>query len=421
MHHIEEKSAVKTLRRVSVAVALGAVLQAQAMFEIPALTGREAIGTTSWRVTDAARPETFAGPGVQRQVEVLAWYPSAARAGGAAAPYLREGLSEVQDFAGLVSAPRTVWDRLADVRTHATLDADPLGGATKFPVLVFSHGYGSLPSAHAALLEDLASHGYAVLSIVHPYESLAATLQDGRVVSLLDEKGMPRQGYFEVVKEWEKEDETMAAVTSADGEPGDDVQRRLLREYITAIPKTTLALHRWSDDTKLALDTLSSLPPGSAAGKLAARLDLTRLGVFGHSMGGVTAGQFCVEDRRCRAGLNLDGIPQSGTMIDTPLNRPFLMVYSARPGRLGANDAIYRRAAKPYIRVDVANTLHLSFIDMIFWSGPLRDRGAFGTIAPDRAAAITRAIVREYFDQTLLGKKSPLLEGKSGFAEVTVK
>ena len=114
-------------------------------------------------------------------------------------------------------------------------------------------------------------------------------------------------------------------------------------------------------------------------------------------------------------------MPQSGTMIDTPLGRPFLMVYSARPGRIGASDAIYRRAAKPYIRVDVANTLHLSFIDMIFWSGPLRDRGAFGTIAPERATAITRAIVREYFDQTLLGKTSPLLEGKSGFSEVTVK
>jgi predicted dienelactone hydrolase len=62
-------------------------------------------------------------------------------------------------------------------------------------------------------------------------------------------------------------------------------------------------------------------------------------------MGGVTAGQFCLEDRRCRAGLNLDGIPQYGTMIDKPLQRPFLMVHSGRPGRRGASDAIYERAA----------------------------------------------------------------------------
>ena len=147
---------------------------------------------------------------------------------------------------------------------------------------------------------------------------------------------------------------------------------------------------------------------------------MNRVGVFGHSMGGVTAGQFCVEDRRCRAGLNLDGIPQYGTMIDTPLERPFLMVYSARPGRRGASDAIYRRAASPYYRVDVRETLHLDFSDMAFWAGPLRERAILGTMPPARATAITRAIVREYFEQELLGRRSPLLAGEPVFPEVAV-
>ena len=88
-------------------------------------------------------------------------------------------------------------------------------------------------------------------------------------------------------------------------------------------------------------------------------------------MGGVTAAQFCVQDRRCRAGLNLDGIPQYGSMIDTPIGRPFLMVYSAREGRLGASDVIYSRSAKPYVRVDVDETLHNDFSDMVLWGGPL--------------------------------------------------
>ena len=138
-------------------------------------------------------------------------------------------------------------------------------------------------------------------------------------------------------------------------------------------------------------------------------------------MGGVTAGQFCLDDRRCAAGLNLDGIPQYGTMIDRPLSRPFLMVYSARPGRAGASDAIYRRAAAPYYRIDVGKTLHLDFSDMIFWGGPLHDRGALGTLAPVRAAEITRAIVRQYFDQMLSSRRSPLLAGESTFPEVTVR
>ena len=97
------------------------------------------------------------------------------------------------------------------------------------------------------------------------------------------------------------------------------------------------------------------------------------------------------------------------------------MVYSARPGRRGASDSIYRRAATEYYRVDVEGTLHLDFTDMIFWEGPLRDRKALGTIAPDRAATITRTIVREYFDQILKAQRSPPLAGQPVFQEVTIK
>jgi hypothetical protein len=40
---------------------------------------------------------------------------------------------------------------------------------------------------------------------------------------------------------------------------------------------------------------------------------------------------------------------------------------------------------------------------------------------PARAAAITRAIVRQYFDQALGGVRSPLLAGTPVFPEVTVR
>lgn len=389
-------------------------ISTEAPFVLPPPTGDLPIGTTSWRLTDASRRDPFTGDRSPRDVEVMAWYPAAPGA-PQPAPYLRWGLFEVQGFAELLSAGTSAYDHLAGVRTHASLDAAP-GGANRLPVIVFSPGYGGFASAHTALFEDLASHGYAVLNVVHPYEVGAAKLSDGRLVSFVDNQ-KPRQGYLEVVGEWGKEDETMAAVTKTADE---NEQRRLLREYFAATPRTAAAMKRWVDDTKLVLDRLASLPRETAAARLAARLDPTRVGVGGHSMGGVVAGQFCVEDSRCRAGMNLDGIPQFGQMIDQPLDRPFLMVYSARPGRLGASDVIYRRA-KPYYRVDVANTRHLDFSDMIFWGGPLRERGAFGTLTPDRATAIVRTIVLQYFDQALLGRSSPLLSGKTPLPEVTVK
>jgi pimeloyl-ACP methyl ester carboxylesterase len=386
-------------------------------FELPQPTGQFAIGTTTWRLTDPTRRETFTDSSEQRNVEVLAWYPTTVR-GGQAAPYLREGLPEVRAFASVFRVAEATFDALEHVRTHAQLDAPPVATGRKLPVLLFGHGYTGIPSAHTALLEDLASHGYAVFNIVHPFEASAATLADGRVVRMLDNSGAFLAPIAEVFREWGPEDETMASVTSTADEAE---QLRLLRGYLGGLQKTDVALRRWVDDTRLVADRLSSLTSDNPIGRLAARIDISQLGVFGHSMGGVTAGQFCVEDGRCRAGLNLDGIPQYGGMIDRPMSRPFLMVYSARPGRAGASDAIYRRSVRPYYRVDVRDTRHLDFIDMAFWGGPLRERPVLGSIAPARIAEICRGIVRQFFDQELLGRRSTMLAGSALFPEVTVR
>lgn len=219
----------------------GVVLAAAApLFELPAPTGPYAIGTTAWRLTDESRQETAVEAGGFRQVEVLAWYPAVVGR-GELAPYLREGLGEVQDLAKALGSA-TAFDGLASVRTHAEVDAAPAAAVKKFPVLVFSHGYTGMASAYTALLEELASHGYVVLSVIHPYEAAAATLADGRVVTLLDESGSPRPMVREVFGEWESEDALMAEVTSQK----DDTERlRLLRKYLSGLRHTHAALRRW--------------------------------------------------------------------------------------------------------------------------------------------------------------------------------
>jgi predicted dienelactone hydrolase len=384
-------------------------------FVLPAPTGPQAVGTTSWTLVDADREETFR-PGSRRQVRVQAWYPAVQGSGGTLAPYLAEGPSDARTLGALMRSPGS-YDALGGVATHARLDAPPAPVPEHLPLLVFSHGYIGSPGAHTALVEELASHSYVVLSVLHPYEATAATLADGSVVTPMDESGGMRRPIADVLGEWSTEDETISRVGQRVDE---EEQRRLLRGYLSGLPRTNAVLRRWVDDTRLVLDRLAMAAPGSIQSRLAARADHARIGALGHSMGGVTAGQFCLEDRRCRAVLNLDGIPQYGSMIDNGLGKPLLMMYSARPGRVGASDAIYRRAASPYFRVDVRDTLHLDFTDMPLWGGPLGARGAFGTLPAARSTELTRAIVREFFDQILFGTGSPLLAGARLFPEVEV-
>jgi predicted dienelactone hydrolase len=396
-------------------IGLGAQLQAQLsapLFELPTPTGKLPIGTTRWVVTDQSRDETFA-PGKKRDIEVVAWYPAASGTTGDTAPYIRDSMEEVLSFARLAKLG-DAFNRLASVTTHATLDAEPAGTPARFPVIVFQHGYTGLPSSHTALMEDLASHGWAVLNLIHPYEATGARLADGTIVTFTDEKNAMRPGIMDVLNEWGPEGGTMEKIVAA----ADDAEKeKLMRGYLGALKNTAQVVTRWTLDAKYALD---HLPKTGPAARLTSRLDLTRLGMAGHSMGGVAGANFCVEDRRCKAALNLDGIPQYGKMIDTPMPAPFLMVYSGRAGRAGASDIIYRRSASKYYRVDVKDTLHLDFSDMNYWGGPLRQRGAYGKIDPGRAAEITRLVVREFFGQEILKQPSAFLSGKQPMTDVTV-
>jgi predicted dienelactone hydrolase len=381
-------------------------------FDLPAPTGKAPIGTTRWVVTDASRDEIFA-PGRKHDIEVVVWYPRAAAATGATAPYIRDSMEEVLSFARLAKLG-DAFNGLASVKTQAIVDAEPAPAPARLPVMVFQAGYTGLPSSHTALLEDLASHGWAVLNVIHPYEATGAMLADGGVVTFTDEKNAVRAPIMDVLDEWGPEGGTMEKITAA---PTDAEKESLMRGYLGKLTHTDQVVARWTLDVKYSLD---HLPKTGAAARLSPKLDLTRLGMAGHSMGGVAGAQFCVEDRRCKAALNLDGIPQYGTMIDTQMPAPFLMVYSGRAGRAGASDIIYKRSASKYYRVDVKDTLHLDFTDMNYWGGPLRQRGAYGTIDPARAAEITRLVVREFFAQEILKQPSAWLAGKQTQPGVTV-
>jgi hypothetical protein len=136
-------------------------------------------------------------------------------------------------------------------------------------------------------------------------------------------------------------------------------------------------------------------------------------------MGGVASAAFCAKDARCRAAINLDGSPQYGDLIDHASSRPFLMVYSARPGRVGYSDNIYNKGAQCW-RAVLAGSLHLNFGDWQFWQGPARMTRALGEIAPARSSEIVRHLVREFFDVHLSARQATLL-ARSPYPELDLR
>src|SRR6185436_12236610 len=97
----------------------------------------------------------------------------------------------------------------------------------------------------------------------------------------------------------------------------------------------------------------------------------------------------------------------------------FLMVYSARPGRVGVSDLIYGRSDSAW-RAVIDGTRHINFGDFQYREGKQRIADALGPISAERSTAIVHRLVREWFDEHLSGRKSALLAGERIFAELEV-
>jgi predicted dienelactone hydrolase len=169
------------------------------------------------------------------------------------------------------------------------------------------------------------------------------------------------------------------------------------------------------------LDRLEQLNASDASGKFTGRLDMTRVGVFGHSFGGATAAQFCSQDSRCKAGIDVDG-SLHGSVIQTGIPKPFLFLLSdhgdfssdAEVRRIQADiQSVYDRLpAEGRLRIAIRGANHFTFSDdgallkSQILRGVLRVFGMLG-IDGRRQLAVTAYCVRSFFDVYLKGASLP--------------
>jgi predicted dienelactone hydrolase len=379
---------------------------------LPTPHGPHRVGTSSFVI----RRTTSAIPDQRRQMVITVWYPSGDTGAFRRAPYLREETA-LRAMAATGSEQATRALTLRDVETHAFLDAPVLRRTARLPVVVFSHGYLAMPSDYTALMEELASQGFAVFSIAHTGETTAVTLPPNHTELATGNDGELTDPAASVLREWFDEDAVASSVTGATTRANGE---RALRGYLERVPQSVTAIDRWVQDTRDLVDALTSPVPGSPTARFGAVLDLTRIAAVGHSMGGVSSVAFCARDVRCKAAVNLDGSPQYGDMLDHPSPRPTLMVYSAREGRAGMNDPIYVKGAE-YWRADLAGSLHLNFGDFQFVTGDARMDASLGPIAAQRAHDVTASLLTEFLRFTLQRTTSPLLTGERMLPDLPVR
>ena len=179
-----------------------------------------------------------------------------------------------------------------------------------------------------------------------------------------------------------------------------------------------------AQDIRLVLDEVEAGAEG-AFGELAAAMDPTSVGLWGHGMGGAAALQVCITDDRCDAIAGQD--PKVEFLPDPVLantaTKPMLFMRSD-PWRGNDNDAVLRgvvaRSETITYWVDVRGADSTDFLTTPVVSPIAPQLGMRGPIDANRVIVINRRFVTGFFDRFLLGTGSAALDTVD-FAEVDVE
>jgi dienelactone hydrolase len=354
----------------------------------PALTGPYAVGVVDLALTDPSRRELFGPqPGGLRELGLIVWYP-AARAAGRRSPIWRKPEVILPAYAKAMGYPPAVADAFRNQQSHA-YEGAPVARGRRFPIVIFSHGYAQgFAGQNTALCEDLASHGYVVVSIGHSYEGFITLLKDGKVAS------------------------------------GDTAQIKALTDELRALappiantPVLDRSFDVWIKDTRFVADQLPRLGRAGAPAQLVRAMDTHQIAFTGMSFGGAVAPLACAEDDRCKAAINLDG--SEFGHVKAPLSKPVL--FMTRSADLDDNYGAFRQARGPAAYVVVPGSAHFDFTDLPLIAHPGPPAKPGGPIEGRRMVALVADFTRTFLDETV--KHSPqarLADVKQHFPEVVM-
>jgi len=351
---------------------------------LPTPTGTFAVGRATYDWADNSVSDTLAPvPGTKRELLVWIWYPASAGPSDAMDDYVPVPLrTEVEQDLGVLLGKFLTRD-LSKVQAHSIRNPDVSPQQQSYPVVIMRAGASSEVWNYSTLAEDLASHGYVVVGFDAPYRTSVVVFPDGRVMRRTPENNPEL----------------------CDGVPQAQ-QSDCVSKVLTA----------WTADIAFVLDRLAQWNTSDASGKFKGRLDMTRVGVFGHSFGGATAAQFCHDDSRCRAAIDVDGQP-FGSVVREGLHQPFMFLMSDHKGesdpesvQIMANiQSIYNRVPEDTrLFVTIRGANHFLFSDdgaLLKSHIVVRTLKALGVVGIDgrRQLAVTTYCVHSFFDAYLKG------------------
>ena len=349
---------------------------------LPGTAGPCQVQTKSAQLTDKSRIDPFSPKNETRAIMVTSFVPVYCGE-MQLTPYAPPKIAKSLDpLLGLPNNTLQLFRLASFASTRQTQNQ-----TTEYPVIFFSPGLASSRLLYANLLEEVASAGYAVVSIDHPYDAGMVEFLDGHIVGLSNK----------------------------------------------VISNITTAVDVRAADVRFTLDQLRdngrSIIPSAFAGKL----QLDRVAVIGHSLGGATAAHAMLKDPRFVGGLNFDGALQ-GPVIKQGLDRPFINFGESELNQgYDSWKQVWPHLRSFRLQVQLKGAKHMTFSDLplVLDSAPsasaLRNASVdhlgklpgvgelpgIGSLPGLRVKIILTDYITAACNFFITGKKSPLLQGPS--------
>lgn len=351
---------------------------------LPALTGPYKVGTVSFDWVDTSRTESYGEVNLQgrRELMVQVWYPAAPASTAKLAPWMDHLDIVGPAIANYIHLPSFMLSHLSLTRTNAYMDVPVAPDEARYPVVVYSHGLNGFRSIIANQMEALASHGFVAVAMDHTYGAMVTVFPDGRV-ALNNPRALPNDVPPEV---YQHASETLEAT--------------------------------FAGDIRFVMDRLEQLNDGKYDARFKGKLDVDRIGVYGHSTGGGATILACSLDSRCKAGLGQDAwvVPIPARVVPGPLRQPFLFMRS-EVWATGANDArlneLYTGMYSDAYRMTIRGTQHYDFTLLPLLTPLAPYLKLKGPLDGARALRIETDYLLAFFGRYLRGEPSALLGGAS--------
>ena len=280
--------------------------RAEGPISLPSPTGPFFIGLRKYHFKDLNRKDPYLDGKVARDLMINLYYPADRSSNCEEEPYLE---SRMLSFYRDEMVPKSELNSEVLNQISTEVLREPEFSKTKqlYPVIILSPGSGMVPEFYLSIIRELVSQGFVVAAINHTYNAQISVFPDNSV-KLRSSIG---NEYFQKIRS-----------------NGGDAEGALIKSD--------------SDDLSQTLEALHNIDQSR-------HLDFSKIGMLGHSLGGMAVTHACPNSPLCRAAINMDG-PLLGARsnllhegdLDGDLKKPFLflsgkMIASISPKKEDAN------------------------------------------------------------------------------------